>query len=139
MVETKTIKFKTKGRTDIIDLTDDVARVIEESSISSGIACVFLPGSTGGVTTIEYEPGLLKDLPQVLEELISTRKRYHHDATWGDGNGYAHLRSALIKTALTVPFTEKKLLLGTWQQIVFLDFDNRPRDRKVIVQILGDR
>lgn len=138
MIETKTIQFSTRGMTDIIDITPKVAEVVKKSRVQSGIVCIFLPGSTGGITTIEYEPGLIKDLPEVLDRVIPTNKRYHHDATWGDGNGFAHLRSALIKTSLVVPFTDKKLLLGTWQQIVFLDFDNRSRNRRLILQIMGE-
>ncbi|HIE05751.1 MAG TPA: YjbQ family protein, partial [bacterium (Candidatus Stahlbacteria)] len=116
MVETKTINLSTGGMTDIVDITDEVAAAVREGGITSGIACVFLPGSTGGITTIEYEPGLIKDLPEVMERMIPAGKGYHHDATWGDGNGFSHLRSALIKTSLTIPFVDKKLLLGTWQQ-----------------------
>lgn len=138
MVDTRTINFSTKGMTDIIDITGQVANAVEKSKIKSGIACVFVPGSTGGITTIEYEPGLLKDIPEILDKIIPTGKTYHHDATWGDGNGFSHLRSALIKTSLTVPFVDKKLMLGTWQQIIFLDFDNRSRKRKLVVQLIGE-
>jgi secondary thiamine-phosphate synthase enzyme len=98
---------------------------------------IFVSGSTAGITTIEYEPGLLRDLPEFFEGIIPMKKSYHHDQTWHDGNGYAHLRSSLIKPFFTVPFQAGRLLLGTWQQIVFIDFDNRPRQRKLVVQMIG--
>lgn len=138
MVDTRTINFSTKGMTDIVDITGKVTDAIAKSKINSGIACVFVPGSTGGITTIEYEPGLLRDLPEVFEKIIPSDRTYHHDATWGDGNGFSHLRSAIIKTSLAIPFVNKKLTLGTWQQIIFLDFDNRSRNRKLIVQVVGE-
>jgi secondary thiamine-phosphate synthase enzyme len=106
--------------------------------LRQGILVVALRGSTGGITTIEFEPGVLKDFSELLERLIPEAKSYHHDAAWGDGNGYAHLRSSLIGTYFTVPFQEGKLLLGTWQQVVFIDFDNRPRERTLHVQLVGE-
>ena len=137
-VITGTIERRTAGFNDIQDITGDVADLIRESSLSSGVATVFVAGSTGGVTTIEYEPGLVKDLPEALEKIAPMGPTYHHDATWGDGNGFSHVRAALVGPSLTVPFRDGELTLGTWQQIVLLDFDNKARKRKVVVQIMGE-
>ncbi len=137
-VLTDYIEISTEGHTDIIDVTSQVREVLEQSKLRSGQLTVFISGSTAGVTTIEYEQGLLKDLPEALEKVAPVGKRYHHDATWGDGNGYAHIRAALIGASFTAPFEEGRLLLGTWQQIVVIDFDNRPRRRKVVVQLIGE-
>jgi len=134
---THQIALQTKGHTHIIDITDRVSELLTQNQFQEGQVTIFVPGSTGGLTTIEYEPGLLQDLPEFLESIIPAGKRYYHDATWHDGNGYAHLRAALIKPSLTVPFAEGRLLLGTWQQIIFIDFDNRPRNRHLIVQFMG--
>ncbi len=123
----------------VIFLTDNnINDAIKKSGLSSGIITVFSIGSTAGVTTIEYEPGLLKDLPDVLNRLVPKSNRYHHDSTWGDGNGYAHIRSSLLKTSLTIPFVNSEPTLGTWQQVVFVDFDNRPRERKIVFQVIGE-
>jgi len=137
-VSTHTLTVKTRGFCDVIDLTDRVQDALRESGMEKGIATVFICGSTAGVTTIEYEPGAIADLQQALARLAPEDAEYRHNEKWHDGNGFSHLRSALIKTSLTVPFAGAKLLLGTWQQVVLLDFDNRPRNRKVIVQILGE-
>ena len=138
MVNTAKIKLKTSGPGDIIDITSRLQEAVVKSGISSGVATVFVPGSTGGITTIEYEPGLLKDLPEFLEKLIPSDQSYAHDETWHDGNGFSHLRAALIGPDITVPFVDSELTLGTWQQVVFLEFDNRPRSRTIIVQIVGE-
>ncbi|MEA3297358.1 MAG: secondary thiamine-phosphate synthase enzyme YjbQ [candidate division Zixibacteria bacterium] len=138
MVNTTEIKLKTSGPGDIIDITSRLQDAVVKSNLSSGVATVFVPGSTGGITTIEYEPGLLKDLPEFLEKLIPSNRSYAHDETWHDGNGFSHLRAALIGPDITVPFIDSKLTLGTWQQVVFLEFDNRPRSRTIIVQIIGE-
>ena len=138
MVSTKEIKFDTTGPGDIVDITSDVRQAVLKSGITSGIVTVFAPGATTGITTIEYEPGLLKDVPQLMEKLIPSDIEYHHDQTWHDGNGFSHLRSALVGSDLTVPFVSGKLTLGTWQQIVFLEFDNRARNRRVVLQIIGE-
>jgi secondary thiamine-phosphate synthase enzyme len=135
---TENIHLQTRGFTDIVDITFQTQALIDAHNLKAGLATIFIPGSTAGITTIEYEPGLLKDLPEVLEKMIPAGKPYHHDQTWGDKNGYAHLRSALLKTSLTVPFSQGKLTLGTWQQIVLLDFDNRPRSREIVVQLMGE-
>lgn len=138
MVKTEELHFETSGPGDIIDLTAQVAKAVKKSGINSGIVTVFAPGSTTGITTIEYEPGLLKDIPDLMEKLIPSQQSYHHDQTWHDGNGFSHLRSALVGSDLTVPFVAGSLTLGTWQQIVFCEFDNRSRSRTVILQIMGE-
>ncbi len=137
-VVTRFIEKKTAGFTDIHDLTPEVAELVRDSGINDGIVTVFVPGSTGGITTIEYEPGLKRDLPEALDKIAPMNKTYHHDATWGDGNGFAHVRAAFIGPSLTVPFSDGRLHLGTWQQIVLLDFDNRSRHRRIVVQIMGE-
>ncbi|TFH62055.1 MAG: YjbQ family protein [Candidatus Zixiibacteriota bacterium] len=132
------INVSTSGDRDIIDLTPKVAESVGQSEIKNGIVLVFVPGATAAITTIEYEPGLLVDLPEFFERILPSGKSYHHDRTWGDGNGYAHLRSALIGASFTCPLISGKLVLGTWQQIVLLEFDNRPRQREIVVQIQGE-
>jgi len=138
LVGTKTIEFRTDGDGAIVDLTDLVLQAVATSGILDGIVCVCATGSTAAVTTIEYEPGLIRDLPDLMQRLIPAGVPYQHDATWGDGNGYAHLRSALIGTSFTTAVVDGKPDLGTWQQIVFLEFDNRARRRRVRVQIIGE-
>ncbi|MFA5404856.1 MAG: secondary thiamine-phosphate synthase enzyme YjbQ [Ignavibacteria bacterium] len=137
-IVTHEIQKKTKGNCDIIDITNNLNEIIMKSDIKDGICTVFSVGSTAGITTIEYEPGLLKDIPKLLDKLIPSSVRYNHDDTWGDGNGHAHLRSALFKTSLTIPVVKRELTLGTWQQVVLIDFDNRSRTRRVVVQVLGE-
>lgn len=137
-IMTKNIQLKSKGETDIIDITDHVSQAIEESSVSNGIATVFVAGSTAALTTIEYEPGLKHDFPQMLSRVAPKDIVYEHDNTWHDGNGHSHVRASLIGPSLTIPVVGGKLTLGTWQQIVFLEMDTRPRNRNVIVQILGE-
>jgi secondary thiamine-phosphate synthase enzyme len=134
---TQEIQVKTKGNCDIVDITQNVSDVLSKSGFKEGQCTVFSIGSTAGITTIEYEPGLLKDIPKLLDKLIPSAARYNHDDTWGDGNGHSHLRSALFKTSLTVPVFKSELTLGTWQQIVLIDFDNRSRTRRIVVQIIG--
>jgi len=131
------INKKTGGNTEIINITDDIREILKNSGIENGLCTVFCIGSTGGITTIEYERGLIKDLPEFLNQIIPQNKKYHHDATWGDGNGHSHLRSALIKTSFSIPVINSELTLGTWQQVVFIDFDNRPRNRRIVIQIMG--
>lgn len=121
-----------------MDITDMVQKAVSESKAVSGIVTVFVPGATGAVTTIEYEPGLLKDFPRVLERVSPKNMDYEHELRWHDGNGHSHCRASLLGPSLTVPFTQKKLLLGTWQQIVFVELDVRPRNRSVILQIIGE-
>jgi secondary thiamine-phosphate synthase enzyme len=138
MTDSALIEIKTKGDGDIIDLTDRVRKAVENSGIKSGIVTVCATSSTSAITTIEYEPGLRRDMPKLMQKLIPAGITYEHDATWGDGNGYAHLRSSIIGTSFTTAIADSAPALGTWQQIVFLEFDNRPRQRQVRVQIIGD-
>ncbi|PIV69956.1 MAG: secondary thiamine-phosphate synthase enzyme [Euryarchaeota archaeon CG01_land_8_20_14_3_00_38_12] len=134
----ETISVSTKGETDIINITDDVSKIVEKSGMKNGIGCVFVPGSTGAITTIEYEPGLLQDLPKALERLFPKNIEYKHHETWHDGNGHSHVRASIIGPSLAVPIKNGKLILGTWQQIVFVELDVRKRKREIIVQIVGD-
>lgn len=138
MVKTDQVKFDTRGAGDIIDITDDIQKVVKKSGLTDGTVTAFVPGSTAGLTTIEYEPGLIRDVPELMEKLVPSNKSYHHDETWHDGNGFSHLRSAMIGPDITVPFSAGKLTLGTWQQVVFLEFDNRARSRTVVLQMIGE-
>lgn len=138
MVITKKISLQSKGHCDIIDITPQVERQLAETSINSGTATVFVTGSTAGITTIEFEPGLISDLKAMWERNVPRQITYDHDARWGDGNGYSHVRASLLGASLVVPFNDKRLSLGTWQQIVLVDFDNRPRSRQVLIQIIGE-
>jgi len=126
------------GTCHLADITERVQDCLDRSGLSEGIVCVAVVGSTAAISTVEYEPGLLKDIPEFFEKLLPSNRPYHHDETWHDGNGFSHMRSFLIKTSHTIPFTEKKLSLGTWQQVVLADFDNRPRSRRVVVQLVGE-
>lgn len=137
-VITRSIRLRTNGETDLVDITAEVGESVRDSGISSGIVTVFIPGSTAGVTTIEYESGAIQDFREAIDRIAPRGIRYHHDARWGDGNGYSHVRAALQGASLTVPFSSSELLLGTWQQIIVVDFDNRPRTRDVILQIIGE-
>ncbi|HVY54481.1 MAG TPA: secondary thiamine-phosphate synthase enzyme YjbQ [Thermodesulfobacteriota bacterium] len=137
-VITKSIKLRTRGETDLVDITNEVGQGVRESGLSSGTVTVFIPGSTAGVTTIEYEGGAIQDFREAIERIAPRNIHYHHDARWGDGNGYSHVRAALQGASLTVPFSSSELILGTWQQIIVVDFDNRPRSREVILQIMGE-
>jgi len=138
MVSTGTISLTTKGFTDILDITDKVTAIVAKSGIQNGLVNVFCSGSTGGITTIEYESGVIKDLKKVIEKIVPSNMPYEHDTRWGDGNGFSHVRAALMKPSLTIPLIKGKLTLGTWQQIVFMDFDNRGRNRDVVVQVVGE-
>lgn len=129
-------KIKTKGQTDIIDITSKIEEIVKKSGVTEGLVSIFVIGSTVALTTIEYEEGLIKDLKNILEKIIPTDIDYEHHQRWGDFNGAAHLRSALLKTDLTVPIENNKLVLGTWQQIVLIDFDEKPREREVVVKII---
>ena len=138
MIVTDTISLDTKGHCDIVDITPRVEKQLSKASIESGIVTVFVTGSTAGVTTIEYEPGLISDLKEMWQRLVPDNINYAHDRAWGDGNGYSHIRASLLGASLVIPFSHKRLSLGTWQQIVLLDFDNRPRSRRLVVQIMGE-
>lgn len=130
--------MNTKGFSDVIDITSEVVSILERSGTKNGLITVFCPGSTGAVTTIEYESGVLKDLQRAIEKIVPSDIPYEHDKCWGDGNGFSHVRAALMKPSLTIPIIEGKLTLGTWQQIIFIDFDNRQRHRNIIVQVIGN-
>ena len=138
MVYQEEFNLSTKGLADIIDITGRVREILDKSKIKEGVVVVFCKGSTAALTTIEYEPNLVKDFQEFLEKIIPQGKGYHHGATWGDDNGFSHLRASLIGPSLSLPVEKGKMILGTWQQIVFCDFDNRPREREVIVKILGE-
>ena len=132
------ITLDTSGNGDFLDITDNVAGSVAKSGLRAGCVLVFVAGSTAGITTFEYEPGLVADLKEFLQRMAPAGKHYHHDDTWGDANGFSHVRASFIGPSLTVPFERSKLLLGTWQQIVLAEFDNRPRHREIIVQIIGE-
>jgi len=134
----ETIRFSTGGDGTVRDITQQVENILDAAGIIEGMVNVFVPGSTAGITTAEYEPGLIKDLPEFFEKIVPSGVSYHHDKTWGDGNGFSHVRAALVGPSLTLPVTEGKLVRGTWQQIVFLDFDNRARNRTVHINIVGE-
>lgn len=138
MIVTKRINFESKGECDIIDITPQVEQEVAQAGVNDGIVTLFVNGSTAGISTIEYEPGLISDFQGMWERNIPKSIPYDHDRRWGDGNGYSHVRASLLGASLVVPFNEKKLSLGTWQQIVVVDFDNRPRSRQVILQIMGE-
>ncbi len=137
-VITRKIKVDTEGEADILDITDKVSARVKDSGLINGIVTVFIPGATGGITTLEYEPGLVKDLQRAFEELAPQDREYSHNNKWKDMNGYSHVRASLLGPSLTVPFAEGELQLGQWQQIIFIDFDNRPRSREIILQIMGE-
>ena len=138
MVLSDAISLSTKGFCDIQDITSSIAATVSKSKIQNGIVTVFCPGSTGAVTTIEYEGGVLEDLKKAVERIAPSNIPYAHDRRWGDGNGFSHVRATLLGPSLTVPVTDGKIALGTWQQIVFIDFDNRSRRRKIVVQVMGE-
>ncbi|HDQ16103.1 MAG TPA: YjbQ family protein [Bacteroidetes bacterium] len=132
------INFNTDGEVDIIDITSDIKQVISKSKIKDGIICAFVKGSTGSITTIEYEPGLKKDLPRALQKIAPKGEHYDHHETWHDDNGHSHVRASLMGPSVTMPIRNGKLIHGTWQQVVFVELDTSPRDRKVIIQIVGE-
>jgi len=129
--------IQTKGFTDIIDITDKVLEVVKNSKVKDGICLISCPGSTAGLTTIEAEPNLIEDFKEFLEKLVPQNRPYRHHRTWGEKNAPSHIRSALVKPFLTVPIENRKLVLGQWQQIILIDFDNRPREREILVKIIG--
>lgn len=134
---TKSLSLSTKGNCQIIDITKGIEALLEDTKLQEGNVTIFVPGATGGITTTEVEPGLMKDIPEFFEKIIPENKNYHHNDTWQDYNGHSHVRATLLGPSLVVPFIKGQLLLGTWQQIIFIDFDNRPRDRKLVVQLIG--
>jgi secondary thiamine-phosphate synthase enzyme len=132
------ILLETTGPGDLVDITDDIAKRLSEAKLKTGHVIVFHVGSTAAITTFEYESGMIKDMQDLYEKVVPSSKHYHHDDTWGDANGFSHLRAALQGPSLTIPFEDGKLLLGTWQQVVLAEFDNKPRKRQVIVQLVGE-
>src|SRR5512143_2462484 len=137
MVKTSTISLTTDGNADIHDITDQVAGLLQKSGLQSGILTIFCPSSTSALTSIEFEGGCLADLRRLFDEIIPPNREYAHNARWGDGNGHSHIRSALLGASLTVPFANGRMTLGTWQQIIHVDFDVRPRQRELVVQMMG--
>jgi secondary thiamine-phosphate synthase enzyme len=137
-VITKAIKINSKGENDMVDITDQTLKAVHEAHLEDGIVTVFVSGSTGAVTTIEYEPGLRSDFPKMLNRIVPRNIDYEHDKTWHDGNGHSHIRASLIGPSLTIPFKDGNLILGTWQQIVFFELDTRPRERTITIQIIGE-
>ena len=138
MVATKKISLQTKGECDIIDITPQVEQQVADTGISNGTVTLFIAGSTAGISTIEFEPGLISDFQSMWERNIPQNIPYNHNRTWGEGNGHSHVRASLLGASLVIPLADKRLTLGTWQQIVLIDFDNRPRSRQIILQIMGD-
>ena len=138
MVTNSRIHVQTRGDCDLIDITRQVAQKVEESGIRDGTVTIFVAGSTGGVTTIEYERGVLGDFQAMWQRTVPRDIPYGHDAAWGDGNGHAHVRASLLGSSLVIPFVNRRLTLGTWQQVVLADFDNRPRSREIVLQIMGE-
>ncbi|MBM3314551.1 YjbQ family protein [candidate division WOR-3 bacterium] len=135
MAHSASIEVATEGVCDVRDITPELRAIVARSGVRTGTVCVANPGSTAGLTTVEYEPGAVSDLKELMERLVPQRRQYHHDATWGDANGFAHLRSALMGASLTLPVVDGEPALGTWQQVVLVDFDNRPRRRRLVVVV----
>ena len=136
-IKTSKLTEPTKGFCDIIDLTAKITAQVRDAGIKDGLLTLFVSGSTAALSTIEYEPGLVQDLKEFVEKLIPSDRRYHHDDRWGDDNGFSHLRAALFGPSLQIPIEHGRLALGTWQQVILLDFDNRPRTREIVVQLIG--
>jgi secondary thiamine-phosphate synthase enzyme len=134
---TERFTVSSQGNSEVVDITEQVAAILAQHKLREGIATVFVSGSTASITTTEFEPGLRRDIPEALQRIAPRGPRYHHDDTWHDGNGHSHVRAAFMGPSLTIPFSRGELLLGTWQQIVLIDHDNRPRDRMIFVQLIG--
>jgi secondary thiamine-phosphate synthase enzyme len=137
-VISKSISVNTNGNADIHDITDQITRVISKSGLTTGTVTIFCPSSTSALTTIEYESGALSDLRRLFDEIISVNREYAHNERWHDGNGHSHVRAALLGPSLVIPFVDGKLTLGVWQQVIYVDFDNRPRQRELVVQLIGE-
>ncbi len=137
-IHARTLNVDTKGFNDVLDLTDRVSGVVREAGISNGTVTVFVPGSTAGITTLEYERGAIEDLKKAIERLVPSEAHYDHNERWGDGNGFAHVRAALLGPSLSVPVVEGDPALGTWQQVILVDFDNRPRRREILIHCVGE-
>ena len=137
-VKTDSISIRTKGNADVHDMTDQIANVVSNSGLRDGMVTIFCPSSTSALTTIEYESGAVSDLRRLFDEIIPINREYAHNERWHDGNGHSHVRAALLGPSITIPFVDRQLTLGTWQQVIYVDFDNRPRQRKLIVQLVGE-
>ncbi len=137
-VQTFSLPLSTRGGAEMIDITGEVAQFVRQTELKSGVVTVFCPSSTSALTTIEYELGALSDLKRLFDEIIPTDVNYAHNARWGDGNGHSHVRAALLGPSLSIPFVQRELSLGTWQQVIYVDFDNRPRRRELVVQVMGE-
>ncbi len=138
MINTASISLKTRGNSDILDITSEIAAAVSKSGIQIGAITIFCPSSTSAVTTIEFESGALNDLRRLLDEIVPAEKDYAHNARWGDGNGHSHVRAAMLGPSLTIPFVKGRLTLGTWQQVIYIDFDVRPRQRELVLQMIGE-
>lgn len=138
MIKTVTLEFKTRGSAQVLDITPQIAQAVQSSGLQSGVVTIFSPSATSALTTIEYEEGAVQDFQRLFDEIIAPDREYMHNLRWGDGNGHSHVRAALLGPSLAVPFVDQHLTLGTWQQIIFVDFDNRARQRRVILQIMGE-
>ena len=138
MIKNTAVSFNSRGNADVNDITDEVAEAIRRSELKDGTVTIFCPSSTSALTTIEYESGCVSDLRRMFDEIVPADREYAHNARWGDGNGHSHIRAALLGASLTVPFIGGRMTLGTWQQIIHVDFDNRPRQRQLVVQMMGE-
>jgi secondary thiamine-phosphate synthase enzyme len=132
------LELQTTGNGDIHDLTPTIQQAVQQSELKDGTVTIFCPSATSGLTTLEYESGCIQDLQRLFDEIISPNREYAHNARWGDGNGHSHIRAALLGPSLTIPFIDQKLTLGTWQQIIFVDFDTRSRRRNLVIQLIGE-
>ena len=137
-VITKILELSTRGNGDLVDITRAVAGAVEETNLKNGTVTLFTPSATSALTTIEYESGCIEDLQRLFDEIIDPARHYAHNARWGDGNGHSHVRAALLGASLAIPFVDGSLTLGTWQQVIFVDFDNRSRRRRLVAQIMGE-
>jgi secondary thiamine-phosphate synthase enzyme len=137
-VVTTSLSLSTRGNADVHDITDHLAEAVAHSGLTGGVVTIFCPSSTSALTTIEYEPGCVSDLRRLFDEILPANRPYAHEAAWGDGNGHSHMRAALLGPSLSVPFVGRRLTLGTWQQVIYVDFDVRPRRRELVVQIVGE-
>jgi secondary thiamine-phosphate synthase enzyme len=137
-IQSKKLSLSTRGNADILDITNQLSKIVLDSGLERGTVTLFTPSSTSALTTIEFESGCIKDLQRLFDEIIDPQKHYAHNARWGDGNGHSHVRAALLGPSLCIPFVERRLTLGTWQQVIFVDFDNRQRRREIVVQLIGE-
>jgi secondary thiamine-phosphate synthase enzyme len=137
-VKTMSIQLSARGDADVVNITDQLSSIVRDSGLNDGIATIFSPSATTALTTIEFESGCVSDLKRMFDEILPPEKDYQHNLKWGDGNGHSHIRAALLKASFTVPFVDRRLTLGTWQQIIFVDFDNRSRRRELVVQVMGE-